>query len=108
MWVVIEERIPIPKATTPLYAKGVHMLDNLADDEVDNFLEDHPKIVPLFDIDIMETINPYVSEPISGERDIGREPDPKSVNELCHTREQFEWELAISQCIRVSINKHRH
>ena len=84
VWVVIEERIPIPKATTPLYAKGVHMLDNLADDEVDNFLEDHPKIVPLFDIDIMETINPYVSEPISGERDIGRETDPKSVEELHH------------------------
>ena len=52
------------------------MLDGLADEEVDHFLEDHPRIVPLFDIDIVTTVGPY--EPTKEERDIDREPDPKN------------------------------
>ena len=38
------------------------MLDGLTEEELDHILEDHPQIVPLFDIDIVTTINPYVSE----------------------------------------------
>ena len=33
------------------------MLDGLADDEVDDFLEDYPTIIPLFEIDVMPTID---------------------------------------------------
>ena len=41
----------MPHNNTPLYVEGVHMLDRLADEEVDDFLEDHPTIIPLFEID---------------------------------------------------------
>ena len=51
--VVTEERIPTPKDITPLYVEGVHMLEGLAYDKVDNFLKDRLKIVPLFHIDIV-------------------------------------------------------
>ena len=39
------------------------MLDGLIDEEVDHFLEDHPTIILLFDIDIVTTISLFVSEP---------------------------------------------
>ena len=37
------EQITTPKDTTPLYVEGVHILDGLAIEEVDSFLEDHRK-----------------------------------------------------------------
>ena len=47
---------------TPLYAEEVHMLDGLADEEVDHYLEENPKLIPLIEIDGIEVVNPYVSE----------------------------------------------
>ena len=88
--ITTEERVPTAKDATPMYAECVHMLDGLAHDEVDNFLEDHQKIVPLFDINIVEAVNPCVSEPTEGDQDVGREPNPKSVEELRHAREALE------------------
>ena len=70
--IVTEEWIPTPKDITPLFVEGVHMHDGLTDEEVDSFLEDHPKIVPIFDI--VEAVSPSVSNPTEGERYIGREP----------------------------------
>ena len=95
--VITEERIYIPQDITLLYAEGVHMLEGLANKEVDHFLEEHPTIVPLFEIDVLTTITPYVSEATNEEKDIHREPDPKSIEELWHTCELLECELAISQ-----------
>ena len=53
---ITEERISTPQNTTPLYAEGVHMLDGLAEEEVDHFLEEHPTIVSLFEIDVILAI----------------------------------------------------
>ena len=35
------------------------MLEGLPDEEVDRYLEEHPKIVPLFEVDITKAIGPY-------------------------------------------------
>ena len=53
---ITEERIATPQNTTPDYAEGIHMLDGLADEEVDHFLEEHPTIVPLFKIYVITAI----------------------------------------------------
>ena len=53
-----EERISTPQNTTPLYVEGVHMLDGLADEDVDHFLKEHPTIVPLFKIDVITVVGP--------------------------------------------------
>ena len=45
-----------PLDISPLYAEGVHMLDDLTDEEMDHFLEEHPTIVPLFEIDVLMAI----------------------------------------------------
>ena len=55
--IITEERVTTPHNTSPLYAEGVHMLDGLADEEVDDFLEDHPTIIPLFEIDVIPAID---------------------------------------------------
>ena len=49
VWLITQEHISTPQNTTPLYVEGVHMLDGLAEEEVDHFQEEHPNIVPLFE-----------------------------------------------------------
>ena len=40
----------------PLYAESINMMDGLADEEVDRYLEEHPKIVPLYEVDVAEVV----------------------------------------------------
>ena len=54
--VIIEELIATPPNTRPLYAEGVHKLDGLDDEAMDHFLEEHPRIVPLFEIDVLKAV----------------------------------------------------
>ena len=53
--------------------------------------DDHPKIIPLFNIDIVEAVSPYLCEPAGEDQDASREPDPKSVQELWHACEALEY-----------------
>ena len=82
--IITEERVPTALNTSPLYAEGVHMLDGLADDEVEDFLEDHPTIIPLFEIDTP------VDEEVTEETLPQDEPDPTTVAELRHAQDAFE------------------
>ena len=58
-----QPRVGTSKEVTPLYAESINMLDGLDDEEVDRYLEEHPKIVPLFEVDITEAVIPYVMNP---------------------------------------------
>ena len=53
-------RVSMSKELIPLYAKSINMLDGLSDDQVNQYLEEHPKIVPLFEVDIAEAVTLYV------------------------------------------------
>ena len=81
------------KELTPLYAVSIIMLEGLADKEVDRYLDEHPRIVPLFKVDIVEAITPYVEQP----EEIGDEPDRDTIRELRQAQESLEWEMAVSQ-----------
>ena len=94
--IITEERLPTPHNTTPLYAEGVHMLDGLTDEEVDDFLEDHPTIIPLFEIDVISAIGSPPTEDVTEDSLPQDEPDPTTIAELRHARDTFERELAIS------------
>ena len=48
------------KELTPQYVESINMFDGLADEEVDRYLEEHPKIVRLFEVDMAEAVTPYV------------------------------------------------
>ena len=50
------------------------MLDGLSDDEVDRYLEEHPKIVPLFEVDVAEAVTLYITHLDEPDREVVREP----------------------------------
>ena len=93
-----EARNPTPRDNNPLYAKGVHMLDGLTYDEMHAFLEENPTIVPLFEIDVLSAVEPYIPTRSNPEELYKR--DATSLNELQHAREALERELAISQRVK--------
>ena len=78
------------------------MLDGLADDEVDDFLDDHPTIIPLFEINAIPTVETPVDEEVTEETLPQDEPDPTIVAKLHHTRDAFERKLIISQRAKAS------
>ena len=102
--VMTEERVPVALHTAPLYAEGVHMLDGLADDEVEDFLGDHPTIVPLFEINAMSPTEHAPEAGVTEEEEVSPqdEPDSTTVAELRQARDAFERELAISQRVKAS------
>ena len=55
------------------------MLDGLDDEEVDRYLDEHPRIVPLFEVDVAKAVTPYIVQP----EEVGNEPDWDTIGELC-------------------------
>ena len=78
------------------------MLDGLADEEVDDILDDHPTIIPLFEINAIPTMKPPKGEEVTEESLPQDEPDPTTVAELRHAQDAFGRELAISQWVKAS------
>ena len=67
------------------------MLEGLPDEEVDRYLDKHPIIVPLFEVNITVAVGPYIMSP---ELD---EPDQEAIRELRQAQESLEKEMTISQ-----------
>ena len=86
------------KEFTPLYAESINMFEGLVDKEVDRYLTEHPKIVPLFEVDVAEAITPYMGQP----NDVNDELDREAIPELCQAQESLEREMAMSQRVKAS------
>ena len=67
------------------------MLDGFPDEEVNRYLEEDPKIVPLFEVDITAAVGPYITIPKSDE------PDQEAIRDLHQAQESLEKEMTISQ-----------
>ena len=87
----MEESTPAPKETSPLHAEEIHMLEGLEDEELELYLDENPRIVPLFEIDVGETAKSYAS-PI-GTTGYDDESGEDAIAELCRTQEAFEREM---------------
>ena len=74
------------------------MLEGLADEEVDQYLQENPKIVPLFEIDVAEAVSPYILQP----KENDEEPDKEVIRELRQAQEALEREMAVSQRVKAS------
>ena len=85
-----------------VYAEGVNMLNGLLDDEMESFFEEHPKIVPLFKINILMVVEPYLAETNRSRQEAPCELDPESIKELQHARDALDRELAILQWVKAS------
>ena len=89
-----------PKNITPLHAEGINMLEGVDDAELDTYLEEHPRIILLFEIDVIETATDYVRHTTSLEE--AYELDPTSIMELNRAQEAFEKEMEISRRVTAS------
>ena len=76
------------------------MLDGLTDDEMNFLLEEHPTIVPLFEVDVLSVVEPYVASDIK--HDEPYELDPTSMKELQQAHDALERELEISKRVKAS------
>ena len=74
------------------------MLDGLADEIVDQYLEEHPKIVPLFEVDVANAVMPY----ITNREEEAVELDREAIWELRQAQEALERELTMSQRVKAS------
>ena len=98
MRVLTQPRAGASKEVMSLYAKNINMLDGLADKEVDRHLDEHPRIVPLFEVDVAEAVTPYFVQ----QEEVGEEPDRDAIRELRQAEEALEREMAVSQRVKVS------
>ena len=64
----------------PLYAQFVNM-EGLGDGEENQYFEENPKIIPLFEIDVVEIIKPYLG---NEDKEVDVPVDDKTLMELCH------------------------
>ena len=87
----MEENATIPKDISPLYAEEIHMLEWLEDEELERYLNENPRIVPLFEIDVGETAESYASP--TGTTGHDDELGEDAIVELRHAQEAFEREM---------------
>ena len=72
----------------PLYATEINMLEGLEDTELEVYLDKNPKIIPLFEIDILEIATKYA--PTSTLQQEEYKPNLDSMLQLSRAREAFE------------------
>ena len=70
------------------------MLEELEDEELERYLDENPRIVPLFEIDVGGTVESYASPIETTTRDV--EPGEDAITELRCAQEAFEREMEIS------------
>ena len=80
------------------------MMEGLDDGEVNQYFDENPKIIPLFEIDILDIITPNIS---NEEKDVDssktQEPlDDKTLRELRLQQEAMEREMQVFQHVQAS------
>ena len=90
----MEENATIPKDISSLYAEEIHMLEGLEDEQLEHYLDENPRIVPLFEIDIRGTADSYAFPTGSTGQEV--EPGEDALAELQRTQEACNREMEIS------------
>ena len=85
---------------TPLYAEEVHILKGLDDEELKTYLEEHPRIMPLFEIDVIEMARAYTTPRTIGAQEC--EPDTEALMELWRAQDALDQEMEISRWVMTS------
>ena len=91
----MEESKTVAKDVSPLYAEEIHMLEGLDDEELEQYLEENPRIVPLFEIDVRGTAESYTIPNTSPghEEELGE----NALAELQRAQEAFDREMEVSR-----------
>ena len=74
------------------------MLEGLPDEQEDQYLQGNPKIVPLFEMDIVEAISSYILQPDENDE----EQDKEVIRELRQAQEALEREMTVFERVKAS------
>ena len=55
-----QNRITTSKQCLPVHTEAVNMMEGLDEVEENHYFNDNPKIIPLFEVDILQALTPYV------------------------------------------------
>ena len=77
------------------------MLEGMDDTELETYLEEHPRIIPLFEIDVIEVAADYATH--NSVKEDAYEPDPMSIIEFQKAQEAFEKEMEISRRVKTAV-----
>ena len=53
---LIRFKVVTNKQSLPIYAESVNMMERLDEEEENQYFDDNPKIIPLFEIDILQAL----------------------------------------------------
>ena len=71
-----------------MYAEDINMLEGMDDEELQAYLKEHPRIIALFEIDVIGSAADYATH--TSVHAATHEPDPASIMELSKGQEAFE------------------
>ena len=57
-----KEKITTSRQCLPIHAEAVNMMEGLDEIEEKQYFNDNPKIIPLFEVDIVQALTPYVED----------------------------------------------
>ena len=90
-----ENKITPSKQCLPVHAEAVNIMEGLDEVEENHYFNDNPKIIPLFEVDILQVQTPYVD---SQELPL----DEQTMKEIRLQQEATEREMKISQRVQAS------
>ena len=76
------------------------MLEGLEEEELEDYVEVNPRIVPLFEIDVIETTGAYATPATTAEEDCN--PEMEALIELRRAPDAFDREMEISRRVMAS------
>ena len=92
-----QKKVATSQQCVSLYGEVVNIMEGLDGGEEHQYFEDSPKIIPLFDIDILKVLTPYLGD---DEKEDEVPVDDKTLKELRLQQEAMEREMQVSQQVR--------
>ena len=74
------------------------MMEGMDEAKEDRYFTDNPKIIPLFEVDILQTITTYIED-----KESGIPVDEHTLKELRLQQEATEKEMKVSQRVQASL-----
>ena len=92
-----KDKITTSKQCLPIHAEAVNMMEGLDETEEKHYFNENPKIIPLYEVDILQPLTPYVED----------QPDTivvdeQTLKEILLQQEACEKEMLVSQRVQAS------
>ena len=87
----------MPRQCLPVNAESVNMMEGLNEAEEEQYFNDNPKIIPLFEVDILQTRTSYIED-----KEDEVPVDERTLKEIRLQQEATKKEMQVSQRVQAS------